>query len=150
MENSLNDKSSQFDRQVADDFELLELMLDDIKKSPKEYQPTNYWTVYEKRFLPELFEQGLKDFRRRRNSILSSFGATDLPPILVDISKFKLLNNKILRKIPKWKKRTKAINRAIDRLLNLFPEWKKSKRRESFRDAEQYGALRRAHGFILD
>jgi hypothetical protein len=42
MATSLNDESAQLNRQVADDFELLELMLDEIKKSPKEYQPTNY------------------------------------------------------------------------------------------------------------
>jgi putative sugar O-methyltransferase len=147
MATSLNDESAQLNRQVADDFELLELMLDEIKKSPKEYQPTNYWAVYEKRFLPELFEQGLKDFRRRRDSILSSFGATDFPPLLVDITRFKLLNNKLTQKIPKWKKRAKAANRTIDRWLSLFPEWKKSKRRESFLNAEKYGLSRGAPSF---
>ena len=147
MAAGLNDESGQFSHQVVDDPQLLELMMDDIKKAPRVYQPTNYWAVYEKHFLPELFEQGLTDFRRRRNSILSSFGATDLPPLLVDVREFRLVNNPITKKLSKWKKRAKAANRAIDRLLSLFPEVKQSKRRESFRDAEAYGASRGAKSF---
>jgi len=139
MATSLNNESAQLNCQVADDIELLELMLDDIKKSPKKYQPTNYWAVYEKLFLPELYEQGLKDFRRRRGSILSSFGATDFPPLLFDLTKSKFIMNKVTSRIPKWKKKAKATNRSIDRFLSLFPEWKKSKRRESFTNAEKYG-----------
>lgn len=147
MAAGLNGESGQCSRQVADDPHLLDLMMDDIKKAPKEYQPTNYWAVYEKRFLPELFERGLTDFRRRKNSILSSFGATDLPPFLVDVTEFRLINNPIVKKMPKWKKMAKSANRAIDRLLSLFPEVKRSRRRESFRDAEAYGASRGAKSF---
>jgi len=67
--------------QIEDDFELLDLMLNDTSTAPVEYQPTNYWANYEKLLIPELKKMGLKDFRRRKNSVLSSFGATDLLPI---------------------------------------------------------------------
>lgn len=66
--------------QVNDDSELLELMMEDTRSAPDLYKPTNYWLNYEKRFLPELRSLGLRDFRRRKNSILYSFGATDLLP----------------------------------------------------------------------
>ena len=40
--------------QVEDDHELLDLMMQDMLNGPSIYRPTNYWTVYEKKFLPEL------------------------------------------------------------------------------------------------
>jgi putative sugar O-methyltransferase len=63
---------------VADDPALLEQMMADMRRADPLYQPTNYWAFYESKFLPELRAKGLRDFRRRRNSVLSSFGATDL------------------------------------------------------------------------
>lgn len=64
--------------QVEDDPELLELMLKDTRSAGSLYRPTNYWAVYEKTFLPQLRRLGLRDFASRKNSVLSSFGATDL------------------------------------------------------------------------
>lgn len=64
--------------QIRDDFELLQLMMEHLERCDDLYQPTNYWAHYEGWFLPELKERGLEDFRRRKGSILSSFGATDL------------------------------------------------------------------------
>jgi putative sugar O-methyltransferase len=63
--------------QVADDVDLLLQMMEDSSVADTLYKPTNYWIVYEKMFLPELLKKGLHDFRRRRKSILESFGATD-------------------------------------------------------------------------
>jgi len=63
---------------VTDDMVLLEQMISDLNKCDDLYKPTNYWAHYEKQFLPELRKKELKDFRRRKDSILSSFGATDL------------------------------------------------------------------------
>lgn len=64
--------------QVIDDQELLELMMQDRTLVPDLYKPTNYWLNYEKLLLPELRREGLRDFRRRKNSVLTSFAATDL------------------------------------------------------------------------
>ena len=64
--------------QASDDLPLLELMLKDTADCSDIYKPTNYWTHYEKIFVPELQKLGLHDFRRRKNSTLSSFGGTDL------------------------------------------------------------------------
>jgi len=66
--------------QVKDDPELLELMLNDTKSASNLYKPTNYWSHYIEEFMPELRRLGLHDFRRRKNSILEKFGATDLFP----------------------------------------------------------------------
>lgn len=65
-------------KQVKDDPELLKLLLDDSISTSELYTPTNYWSFNEKNFLPELQSLGLKDFRRRKNSVLMHFGATDL------------------------------------------------------------------------
>ena len=74
------DRSASSEYQVSDDPKLLTEMMADIGRADPLYQPTNYWAYYEKSFLPELKRLGLTDFRRRRNSVLSSFGATDEPP----------------------------------------------------------------------
>lgn len=64
--------------QVFDDPTLLKLMMEDHKAAPALFQATQFWQRYEKLFLPELYKKGLHDFRRRKNSILASFGATDI------------------------------------------------------------------------
>ena len=64
--------------QVPDDEALLGRMMADLTRSDALYQPTNYWAYFERYLLPELKQHGLCDFRRRRDSVLSSFGGTDL------------------------------------------------------------------------
>lgn len=66
--------------QVDDDETLLSSMMSFVLEGDPMYAPTNYWSYYSKYFMPELTKRGLKDFRRRRDSILRSFGATDLFP----------------------------------------------------------------------
>ena len=90
--------------QVKDDLELLSMMMDDMNKGAALYKPTNYWSVCEKKLLPELKELGLRDFRRRRDSILTSMGATDLIPTMGEVSlrSFGRLNNRYTRKLPFW------------------------------------------------
>ncbi len=66
--------------QVEDDPALLDRMMVDLSRGDELYQPTNYWAYYQRHFVPELRRRGLRDFRRRRHSVLSSFGATDLRP----------------------------------------------------------------------
>lgn len=54
-------------------------MISDMHAAPELFRPTNYWELYEKKFLPQLRSKGLIDFRRnKRMSVLSSFGATDV------------------------------------------------------------------------
>ncbi len=64
--------------QVPDDMDLLEQMMEDLERCDEFYRPTSYWIHLQKSFLPELRGKGLGDFRRRKGSVLSSFGATDL------------------------------------------------------------------------
>jgi putative sugar O-methyltransferase len=64
-------------KQVPDDQELIALMMTELDKADELYKPTNYWKFYEKMFLPEIKKNGLYNFRRRRHSLLESFGATD-------------------------------------------------------------------------
>lgn len=63
--------------QVLDDYELLEEMMSGLMCCDQKYRPTNYWSHYQKEFMPELRREGLRDYRRRQNSLLASFGATD-------------------------------------------------------------------------
>ena len=49
--------------QVLDNLSSLELMLQDAKSAEKIYRPTNYWSRYEKEFLPELRKKGLENFQ---------------------------------------------------------------------------------------
>lgn len=108
-------------KQVKDNPQLLELMLEDAKSASDLYKPTNYWLNYEKIFLLELRSLGLKNFRRRKNSVLSSFGATDLLPISKSLHPLPRLKpassiNKIiylLFKIKKIEKLLKYISRVI-------------------------------------
>lgn len=67
-------------KQVNDDPELLEQMLNDAKSVPDLFKTTNYWSAYERSFVSELRSYGLKNFRSRRSSVLQSFGAVDLLP----------------------------------------------------------------------
>ena len=76
-----------------------------MKKVSDFYKPTYFWSVYEKRFLPELKKLGLKDFRRRKNTILSSFHGTDLKPSLLSLNKFpKGKLNFLFRQVLRLKK----------------------------------------------
>jgi len=93
--------------QVKNNIELLQLMLNDIKNVANIYKPTNYWQNYEKIFLPELQVEGLKDFRRRKNSVLSSFGATDLLPLSRHINHLNI-----------WGRKPLAL-RIVNRLLQV-------------------------------
>jgi putative sugar O-methyltransferase len=89
--------------QVSDDIELLKLMLLDTKQAPDIYKPSKFWADFEKRSVPELYALGLSDFRRRKNSILSKFGATDFPSYgPIDLRRSRILYNKIVRKLPLW------------------------------------------------
>lgn len=65
-------------RQVPDEPALLSAMMSDMEKADELYRPTKYWMYAEDRLLPELRSRGLHDFRRRKNSVLIYFWATDL------------------------------------------------------------------------
>ncbi|MGZ5244540.1 MAG: putative sugar O-methyltransferase [Bacteroidia bacterium] len=123
-------------------------MLEDVHNAPAEYAPTNYWSVYEKKFVPELNQYGLKDFRRRENSVLSSFGATDL------ISSFDHINlysniffyNGFTRKIPLYTTFLTKLNNFLNKtFLSNIPEKKLYHAKKSSFDyvntlAKTYGA----------
>jgi hypothetical protein len=91
--------------QVKDSPELLDMMIADMATVPAAFRPTNYWKVYEEFFLPELQSLGLRDFRRRQGSVLSSFGATDLKPTVacLDLNKSRLFNNRFSKRLPGWR-----------------------------------------------
>lgn len=107
--------------QVSDNPGLLHLMLDDTARAPDIYKPTNYWAVYEDSFLPELQKLGLHDFRRRKNSILTSFGAADILPSFgqIDLFKSRIFNNRITRKIPFWLRFLCLQNYLLNKILPI-------------------------------
>jgi len=109
-------------KQVKDDPELLELMMQDLKSASGLYKPTNFWSVYEKKFLPELGSLGLRNFRRRKDSILSSFAATDLIPTNIRQIRARGKNNKT--RIPKFilrqLLRSKKIESYVEQLSKRY------------------------------
>jgi len=106
--------------QVSNDPELLKLMMEDSKKSLEIYSTSNYWAVYEKILLPELLKLGLQDYRRRKNSILSCFDATDLSYSLGQIDFFKSrFYNSFYTKIPLWPRFLSFLNTLLNKILPI-------------------------------
>jgi putative sugar O-methyltransferase len=126
--------------QVEDAPGLLESMLNDLKQAPRLYQPTNYWEVYEKEFLHELRTLGLIDFRRRKNSILSRFGATDLTEKRFFDFKNKESNIRFFRKFPGGLKILALLDTLINRMLYYLPFFNLIKKCIDFRYTAQTGA----------
>ena len=81
--------------QIEDNSVLLQEMWEAQLKADPLYKPGNYWDTYSKVFIPELKTKGLHDFKRRKFSILGSFGATDL-------------NLLTLRNLPTWLEKLKT------------------------------------------
>ncbi len=99
--------------QVRDSTELLDLMLAQATAAPDIYQPTNYWSVYNEGIVPELYSQGLHDFRRRRKTVLHKFSANDPSPApLVDLLRIRYLNNRYTRRLRPWVRLLATANRA--------------------------------------
>lgn len=113
------------DLQVSDDPALLDLMLADTRQAPALYKPTNYWAILERSLLQELREIGLHDFRRRQNSVLCRFGATDAVPPLVQVklSQIRWLYNRISIRIPFWPALLEAASDFLSRKLPLHPAY---------------------------
>jgi hypothetical protein len=117
--------------QVNEKPALLDRMLDDLRRAPVEYRPTNFWQFHERHFLPELKQRGLRDFRRRKNSVLTSFGATDLDPLQFDATSSVAFNNRVTRALPFHEGLLRALNslahvrplspRTLRRLKGLVP-----------------------------
>ena len=112
--------------QVADDIELMELMLEDRRSAPQVYQPTNYWAVYETFLLPELRKFGLRDFRSRKlsrfgRSVLSSLGANDIAPSPAEIDVFysRLFHNRYTRRLLPLGMVISTVNRVLNSLLPI-------------------------------
>ena len=106
--------------QVPNDTQLLELMLTDNASSPECYKSTNYWAVYQKKFLPELYSFGLHNFRRRENSILASFGASDLSSQpSIDLSLLKFFSNQYIANIKVVQKFVFFINTYLNKILPI-------------------------------
>ena len=68
--------------QVDDDISLLDLMVADMAASGALYQPTKYWKGYTLEAIELLRNEGLWNFRRSEERILSSFGCLDTAPKL--------------------------------------------------------------------
>ena len=112
--------------QVADDPELLELMLQDRRSAPEVYHPTNFWAVYEDSLLPELEEFGLHNFRSRKLSrfsrpVLSSLGATDIAPSPAQIDVFysRLFHNRYTRRLLPLGTFISTVNRVLNSILPI-------------------------------
>ena len=105
--------------QVADDPQLLDLMVKDAESAPDIYKTTHCWILPEKAIFRELQQLGLHDFRRRNNSALERISPIDLVPEVghIDLFKTRLLNNRITRKIPFWGKCLSLQSLILNKIL---------------------------------
>ncbi len=126
--------------QVADDLALLKQMTDDMKSSSSLYNPTNYWAYYERVLMPELEKQGLKDFRRRKHTVLRSFGATDnIEKTLADVRQSRLFYNKATKALPGSEGIFNAINKLASGVISALPSWKQSIIQQPYRFCRELG-----------
>jgi len=106
--------------QVGNDAILLDVMIDDNKKSSALYQPTNYWEVYGNRIVDEIKKLGLKDFRRRKGSLLTCFGALDLDDFnFGKINIYKKYDSKTLGHAPGYTKMMEGINNLLNKFIPI-------------------------------
>jgi len=129
---------------IEDDPDLLEEMLNDMYSAPKIYQPTNYWKNYERILVPELRKKGLKDFRRRKNSLLTTFGASDLDPInglLLSRTKFfPIRKGRLLRRILRFFFRFNSFEKIVkEGAANYHGMDLDSLKKLFYKSAEMYG-----------
>jgi putative sugar O-methyltransferase len=112
-------------KQVFDNPGLLKLMLEDSKSVPEIYKTTNYWAYNTDKFIAEILEKGLKDFRQRHGSKLGSFGATDLTPeFMIDLrSSTPIFSNRIINKLPFRLALLTSLNHIIEKMIGLFPSY---------------------------
>jgi len=106
-------------QQAADDPPLLELMIDDLSRAPAEFQPTNYWAGYTQRFIGELRQRGLRDFRRQSDTVFRAFGAVDFvnPVASIALSKNRFLKHlpaSLQRRIDKWAAQYVTVTDGLD------------------------------------
>ena len=101
--------------QVPDDFELLELMLEDMESAPVLYKPTNYWSIFINNYVPELRQNGLIDYRRSRDTAIGRFVKPDsIPPSAkIILSQNRWLHNRYTIKIPGWVRLLETISEYL-------------------------------------
>jgi len=105
--------------QVSDDFELLELMLDDMENAPDLYKPTNYWSIFINNYVPKLRQNGLTDYRRSKDAAIGRFIKPDpIPPSAkIILSQNRWLYNRYTIKIPRWSRLLEAISEYLTNKL---------------------------------
>ncbi len=128
-------------RQIKDDTELLDLMMADLRAAPKSFQPTNYWAVYEKRFVNELRRFGLSNFRRRDDLVFRAFGAVDF---VNPVARVAISQSRIFTKWLKWVPGIRRVGSKVDRFLQRYVRTVDDLDLESYTRLGYYFALRQA------
>lgn len=108
--------------QAQDDLALLELMMADLKKSPREFHPTNYWAAYEDKALNEIRAGGLRDFRRRPDEVFRSFGAVDFVHAIADVRfrHSRVFTTWPMNKVPGIGKLSKRLDGILTRYVHVL------------------------------
>lgn len=109
--------------EISDDVDLLKLMMADQKVADSLYRPTQYWSYYERKILPELLTIGLKDIHNRPNSKLRVFlGHQTLPHMVnIELNLIRLISNKFTRTIPGWQTFLNVLSKLIGKSLDTLP-----------------------------
>ena len=104
---------------INNDFDLLELMLEEQGKQENIWQPTSYWLPYAEHISAVLFRSGLSDFRDDYN-IIKGYGDTSIAkPSNIEINiKLKIFDYII--KLPLLRKVDAFYQRAISNEAKKF------------------------------
>lgn len=103
--------------QLPMDAALLGQMMTDLKQAPGFFQPTNYWAIYETRFMRELEMYGLKDMRRQKNLVFRSFGAVDFVHPLAELT---FRNSRVFKKWPMNTNLVRSFAERFDRFMSRY------------------------------
>jgi putative sugar O-methyltransferase len=131
---------------IEENPQLLDLMISDMDQASPLYKPTNYWQYKASVFLPALMKEGLKDFRRKPESVFRAFGGVDIWPVYWnDLRKSRVFNNRILRSLPGWQSVLKGLSGLTDSIAKaVAPGSIEYKKQLPYRVAKQVEAQTKA------
>lgn len=104
-------------KQINDNPELLNIILDDYSYADNLYKATGYYNTIQNQFLSKIIESGLYNFRRRPEAHLRTVGGADISLYKgIDLYKYNFLNNFIFKN-----RITNKIISLLNMLFNSLP-----------------------------
>lgn len=120
--------------------------MDDLDQAPQLYKATNYWANYERRLVPYLESEGLRDFRTPRptagSHVLTAFGATDPIPRSSGVRRLdqnRIARNRLTERIPGFRAFASKVADRAEAWMVPGEADEDSRRRLNYEFARQQG-----------